>query len=164
MKRFVVIAALVVLGCGGGGADRTAAPALSHPEAQDAAAAIAPILPADDTSPGVITFGKAYDALTLEIAQPLTRFKRTFPLIAWGAHLSHGVAAEFLTWSVASRSDSGVETTVFAVDEPIDGFDVTVLANSGNLARLVDHEPGTYVMRYTDVREVLAEGTFTVVE
>jgi hypothetical protein len=85
-------------------------------------------------------------------------------LIAWGAHLSRGVAAEFLTWSVASRSDSGLETTVFAVEEPIDGLDVTVLANSGNLARLVDHEPGTYVMRYTHDREVLAEGTFTVVE
>lgn len=164
MKRLVVIAALLVLGCGGAGADRTAAPALVQPEAQDAAAAIAPILPPDDISPGVITFGKAYDALTLEIAQPLTRFKRTYPLIAWGAHLSRGVAAEFLTWSVASRSDSGLETTVFAVEEPIDGLDVTVLANSGDLARLVDHEPGTYVMRYTHDREVLAEGTFTVVE
>ena len=126
--------------------------------------AIAPILPTDDASPGAIIFGKAYDALTLEIEQPLTRFKRTYPEIAWGAHLSRGVAAEFLTWSVASRSDSGVETTVFEVEEPIDGFDVMVFANSANLARLVGNEPGTYVMRYTHVREVLAEGTFTVVK
>lgn len=164
MKRFVVIAALLVLGCGGAGADATAVPVLIQPQAQEAAAAIAPIVPTDGTSPGVITFGKAYDALTLEIEQPLTRFKRTYPLIAWGAHLSRGVPAEFLIWSVASRSDSGVETAVFAVEEPIDGLDVTVLANSGNLARLVDHELGTYVMRYTHAREVLAEGTFTVVE
>ena len=164
MKRFVVMAALLVVGCGGGGADRTAAPAVVQPEVQDAAAAIAPILPTEAASPGVITFGKAYDALTLEIEEPLKRFKRTYPVIAWGAHLSRGVEAEFLVWSVARRSDSGVETTVFEVEEPIDGSDVTVLANSGNLARLVDYEPGTYVMRYSHGREVLAEGTFTVVE
>lgn len=164
MKRFVVIAALLVVGCGGADADRTAVPALVQPQAQDAAAAIAPILPTGDASPGVITFGKAYDALTLEIAQPLTRFKRTYPVIAWGAHLSRGVAADFLTWSVASLSETGVETIVFEVEEPIDGRDVTVLANAGNLARLVDNEPGTYVMRYTHIREVLAEGTFTVVD
>jgi hypothetical protein len=105
-----------------------------------------------------------YDPKTLAISKPLTRFKRTYPEIAWGARLTHGVTAYFVTWEVARRSASGIETPVFSVEEPVDGSDVTILANAGDLALLVDKKAGDYVMRYLNGREVLAEGIFTLVK
>ena len=95
---------------------------------------------------------------------PLTRFARSYPEIAWSADLTRGVNAAFVTWVVASQSRSGVEETIFSVEEPIDHSDVTVLANSGDLALLVDKKAGSYVMRYMDSGEILAEGTFTLVK
>jgi hypothetical protein len=163
MKRLLVLV-LLLSACGGGGTEATARPAIVQPRVLPVDAAIAPILAAPARETGVITFGVAYDPDTLGIAKPLTRFKRTYPEIAWGAHLSRGVAASYVTWTVAMLSDTGVETTVFSVEEPIDGADVTVLANSGNLALLVGNQAGTYVMRYLHAREVLAEGTFTLVK
>ena len=55
--------------------------------------AIATLAPTREISPGLITFGTAYDPKTLQIVKPLTRFKRTFPKIAWSAELSRGVTA-----------------------------------------------------------------------
>lgn len=155
---------LVLSACGGGGTEATARPALVQPEALPADVAIAPIEVVPEPETGVITFGTAYDPSTLAIPTPLTRFKRTYPVIAWGTHLTSGVTAPSLTWSVARRSASGKETQVFSVDEPIDGSDVTVLANSGDLALLVDNQAGDYVMRYLDGRVLLAEGLFTLVK
>ena len=122
------------------------------------------IAPAPAPVTGVITFGIAYDPDTLDIPKPLTRFKRTYPVIAWSADLSHGVKAAFVTWLVVRRSESGAEETVFDVEEPIDDPNVTSLANSGALASHVHNVAGTYVMRYLDAHEVLAEGTFTLVK
>ena len=163
MKGLIVLA-LVVSACGQGGAETTARPALVQPQAVPADVVIAPIDAPPEQGVGVITFGVAYDPETLSIPEPLTRFKRTYPEIAWGANLTRGVAATFVTWEVAKRSTSGSEKTVFSVDEPIDGSDITILANSGDLALLVANTAGTYVMRYLDSREVLAEGTFTLVK
>ena len=120
---------------------------------------IAPLIVEPDPGSGFITFGVAFDPETLAIPKPLTRFKRTYPQIAWGAHLTHGVTASSITWAVAKRSASGKETPVFSVDEPIDGSEVTILANAGDLALLVGNEAGDYVMRYSDASELLAEGT-----
>jgi hypothetical protein len=153
---------LLVSACGGGSIDATAAPVVI--EAADGINAMAPIAPAARTVPGVITFGTAYDPKTLQIAKPLTRFKRTFPEIAWTADLSRGVDAASMSWVVARRSSSGVEKAVFDVDEPIDGPDTLTVANAGDLAHIVGNVPGTYVMRYLDAGEVLAEGTFTLVK
>jgi len=163
MKRLLVLAVLLSA-CAGGGTETTARPAIVLPRVLPVDVAIAPILAAPARDAGVITFGVAYDPDTLGIPKPLTRFKRTYPEIAWGAHLSRGVVAPYVTWTVAMLSATGVETTMFSVEEPIDGADVTVLANSGNLALLVGNLAGTYVMRYLHAREVLAEGTFTLVK
>ena len=163
MKRLLVLV-LLLSACGGGGTEATARPAIVQPRILPVDAAIAPILAAPAQDAGVITFGVAYDADTLAIPKPLTRFKRTYPDIAWAAQLSRGVAAAFVTWTVLQRSTTGVETTLFSVEEPVDGEEVTALANSGNLALLVGNKAGTYVMRYLHAREVLAEGTFTLVK
>ncbi len=153
---------LLVSACGGGSIDATAAPALI--QAAAGVNAVAPLAPARKTVPGVITFGTAYDPKTLRIAKPLTRFKRTFPEIAWSAHLSRGVDAASMSWIVVRRSTSGVDKAVFDVDEPIDGPSILTVANAGDLARCVGNVAGTYVMRYLDAGEVLAEGTFTLVK
>jgi hypothetical protein len=153
---------LLVSACGGGGSHATAAPALIR--AEPVLNAIAPIAPARRTVPGVITFGTAYDPKTLHIAKPLTRFKRTFREIAWSAQLSRGVDAASTSWVVVRRSTSGVEKAVFEVDEPIDGPSIVTVANVGDLALCVGNVAGTYVMRYLDAGEVLAEGTFTLVK
>jgi hypothetical protein len=160
----LIAIALVLSACGGVGTEATARPALVQPQALPAEEAIAPIVVAPESGLAVITFGVRYDPATLEIPTPLTRFKRTFPEIAWGARLPRGVTAYFVTWSVARRSASGNETPVFSVEEPIDGPDVTVLANSGDLALLLGNKAGDYVMRYSDSNELLAEGSFTLVK
>ena len=113
---------------------------------------------------GVITFGTSFDSETLDIPKPLTRFKRTFPVIAWSANLSRGVNAAFVSWVVVRRSDSGDEEVMFDVEEPIYDPSLTTMANSGSLTFHVDYVPGTYVMRYIDSDDVLAEGTFTLVK
>lgn len=110
----------------------------------------------------MITFGTTYDPETLAISQPVTRFKRTFPVIARTASLSRGVSAASVSWTVVRRSESGDEEVVFDVDEPIDDPSFTTIANSGSLALRVHNLAGTYVMRYIDDGEVLAEGTFTL--
>ena len=161
MRRLIAIA-LLLSGCGDVGAYATAAPALVR--AAPGLDAVAQVAPAQEIVTGVITFGIAYDPETLAIPKPLTRFKRTYPTIAWSADLSRGVQAATLSWVVVRRSDSGLEKVVFNVDEPIDDSSVTTLANSGDLALLVGNVAGTYVMRYLDSLEVLAEGVFTLVK
>jgi hypothetical protein len=153
---------LLVSACGSGRSYATAAPALIPDE--PLVNAIAPIAPAPRTVPGVITFGTAYDPKTLQIARPLTRFKRTFPEIAWSAELSRGVDATSMSWVVVRRSATGVAKTVFDVDETVDGPSILTVANAGDLALCVGNVAGTYVMRYVDAGEVLAEGTFTLVK
>ena len=122
------------------------------------------IEPIQEAVAGVITFGTSYDPETLDIPEPLTRFKRTFPTIAWSADLAHGVNSGFVSWVVVRLAETGDEETMFDVEEPIDGAAITNLANSGNLALHVDNLAGTYVMRYLNGHEVLAEGVFTLVE
>lgn len=153
--------ALFVSACADVSAYPTAAPALVRTvPVEDAIVLIAPII---EPVIGVITFGTAYDRETLAIPKPLTRFKSTYPVIAWSANLSRGVKAAFVSWTVVRRSESGDEEVMFDVEEPVDDPSLTTLANSGSLAFHVDYVPGTYVMRYIDSREVLAEGTFTLV-
>lgn len=161
MKRLMALA-VALSACGSGYAYPTAAPAIvSSDQVQDAMALIAPVQVSDI---GVITFGTSYDPDTLAIRKPLTRFKRTYPMIAWSADLARGVNAGFVSWTVVRRSESGFEETMFDVEEPIDGSTITSLANSADLAFHVDHMAGTYVMRYMDSQEILAEGTFTLVK
>ncbi len=125
--------------------------------------AIAAFAPDPVGGTGVITFGVAFDPDTLVIPRALTRFKRMYPQTAWSANLTRAVRTSSVTWVVARQSSSGGEETSFSVEEPTDAG-VTILVNAGDLAALVDNAPGTYVMRYLDAREVLAEGTFTLVK
>lgn len=162
MKRLLAIL-LIVSACGGGGVDTTAAPALGEIPRDDVE--IAAFLPApEERGTGFITFGRAYDPETLAIPSALTRFKRTFREIAWSADLIRPVNATFVTWLVVRLESTGTELPVFDVEEPTDQVGVTTLANAGDLALLVGHAAGTYVMRYLDGDEVLAEGLFTLVE
>ena len=161
MKRLLAVA-LVLSACGSGYVYPTAAPAVERPDLVEDAMVL--IAPAREPVTGVITFGTSFDPDTLDIPEPLTRFKRTFPVIAWSADLAHGVNAAFVSWTVVRRTDSGIEETMFDVEEPIDGSTITSLANSADLAFHVDHIAGTYVMRYLDSSEILAEGTFTLVK
>jgi hypothetical protein len=161
MKRLAVIA-FCLAACGDGGAYATAAPAIIHPEpAEEAAVVIAPIR---EAVVGIITFGISFDPDTLDIPEPLTRFKRTYPRIAWSADLAHGVTGPYVSWVVVRKAETGDEEMMFDVEEPIDDPSITHLANAGNLALHVDNVAGTYVMRYLSGREVLAEGMFTLVE
>lgn len=161
MKRLAAVI-FCLAACGGEGVYATAAPALVGPEpAEDAVVMIEPI---QEAVAGVITFGTSYDPETLDIPEPLTRFKRTFPTIAWSADLAHGVNSAFVSWVVVRLAETGDEETMFDVEEPIDDASITNLANSGNLALHVDNLAGTYVMRYLNGHEVLAEGFFTLVE
>jgi hypothetical protein len=161
VRRLLAIA-LLVGACADASAYPTAAPALVRTvPVEDAIVVMEPV---KDPVIGVITFGTSFNPETLDIPKPLTRFKRTFPVIAWSANLSRGVTGGYLTWTVVRLSELGDDETMFEVEEPIDDSSLRTLANSGSLTFHVDYVPGTYVMRYIDAREVLAEGTFTLVE
>ena len=166
LTRKLVLFAVLLAACTSDGYFPTAAPALEPSPAMEPSPAVEVMLLV--TSPpdpriGVITFGTAYDAGTHEIAKPLIRFQRTYPRIVWRADLTRVVSARFVMWTLVRRSDSGLEETVFEVEKPIDDSTWT-LASSGALTLHVGHVAGTYVMRYLDRNEILAEGTFTLVD
>jgi hypothetical protein len=156
-----VVIAVLLSACADASAYPTAAPALVRPEPVEDAIVLS--APDPETEIGVIMFGTSFDPETLDIPKPLTRFKRTFPVIAWSANLSRGVTAAYLTWTVVRLSELGDDEIMFEVEEPIDDSSLTTLANSGSLTFHVDYVPGTYVMRYIDAGEILAEGTFSLV-
>ncbi|MEX1172439.1 MAG: hypothetical protein WEG56_07490 [Chloroflexota bacterium] len=91
-------------------------------------------------------------------------FKTTYPEIAWSADLTRAVGATSIEWVLASQSASGTERVTWSQELDISNPDSDLLANKLDLAFFVDDEPGTYVMRYIEGGEVLAEGTFTLVE
>jgi zinc-ribbon domain len=113
---------------------------------------------------GMITFGKDYDPDTLFIADETARFKTTYPEIAWSAELNRAIGATSIEWVLASQSASGTERVIWSQELDISNPDSDLLANKLDLAFFVDYKPGTYVMRYIESGEVLAEGTFTLVE
>lgn len=162
IARSFVLGALLLAACSSDGGFPTAAPALPKPSAAMEIMLMA--TPPPDPSTGVITFGTSYDAVTHEITKPLIRFKRTYPRIVWRADLTRVVTSAYLTWSLVRLSESGVEETIFEVEKPIDDSTSTTLASSGALTIHVQQVAGTYVMRYLDRNEVLAEGVFTLVE
>ena len=161
MRRLLAIL-LIVSACGSGGAGASAAPALEQIPQDEVE--IAAFLPAPEGGTGTITFGRAYDPETLTIPSAVTRFKRTFREIAWSADLIRPVSGSFVTWLVVGLESTGTELPVFDVEEPTNQAGATILANAGDLALLVGHVAGTYVMRYLDGSEVLAEGSFTLVD
>jgi hypothetical protein len=113
---------------------------------------------------GKITFGKNYDPDTLTIAKPITRFKRTYPEIAWSASLTDTVNDTSIEIIVARRSKAGVETTLISEEVDVSNPDSDLLANKVDLATLLDNKAGTYVMRYVRDGKTLAEGEFELVK
>jgi hypothetical protein len=120
-------------------------------------------VPPEDGGLGLILFGTSYNADTLLIDKPITRFKRTYPEIAWSALLTRTIDATSMQWIIASQSAAGVERTIVSQEQEVGSPDSDLLANSADLAFLVDNKAGTYVMRYVESGEILAEGTFTLV-
>ena len=113
---------------------------------------------------GKITFGTAYDDTTLMIPKPITRFKATYPTIAWSAEFSEPAGATTVELVFARVSSGGAETIIDRADVPISSPDFDLIANSLDLASIADNKPGTYVLRYVRGGTVLAEGTFTLVK
>jgi hypothetical protein len=62
---------------------------------------------------GAMTFGKTYNADTLEIVGPATKFKSTTNPIAWVAALKGPAGSTDLTFVMASKGASGNETFVY---------------------------------------------------
>jgi hypothetical protein len=113
--------------------------------------------------PGVIVFGTTYDKETLQIENPIKRFKRYYPWICWTANLNEPAGTVTLKLIIAKRSGT-VETPEvkenYDVADP--GFDR--LNQCRNLARLVDHVVGTHVVRLVRGSKVMAEGEFVLVK
>ena len=157
MKRIALIGLLLLAACSGARpvATTTQQPATTPQPTPD------PTVPATF---GRITFGTSYDPDTLEIAKPITKFKRTIAMIAWSASLSDTVNATSIELVIASQSASGTERVIERVDIDVANPDSDTLANKVDLASIVGNKAGTYVMRYIRDGKVLAEGTFTLVK
>lgn len=159
MKRLILVAILALAGCGGGATaterpdDPTEAPT-EEPEATFDVYADA----------GVIRFGKSYDEDTLLIVDERVKFKSTVNEIAWSANLIRTVDATSITFVLASQSKSGSEQVILSEEHDVSNPDSDLFANAIDLAFLVDNKPGTYVMRYIESGDVLAEGAFTLVK
>lgn len=113
---------------------------------------------------GKIAFGNNYDHDTLAVTGPTSIFKTSAKRIAWSASLWDSVNATSVTWILATQSKTGVETVLFKEEHDISNPDSDTLANAIDLGLLVGRKPGTYVMRYLRGKDVLAEGTFTLVK
>lgn len=151
MKRLIAIA-LLVGAC-------NAAPAAIPTPTPTAGPTQAPI-----GGTGVVTFGTSYDADTLEIPRPLTRFKVGIKNIAWSASLSESAGATSLTFVLASRSSSGTERIIIKRDVDVSNPAFDTLANEADLSLLLDRKAGGYVLRYLRGSTILAEGQFTLVK
>ena len=160
MKRLLAIALLVAACSESGTAGAVTAPGQIEPTG----VATPEPTPAHEGGTGRITFGTAYDPDTLEITTPFTKFKRGYPAIAWSADLTHAVGPTSITLVISRQSTTGVDETIVSQDVKIGDPDITILANVADLASLVDNRPGTYVMRYVKSVEILAAGSFTLVE
>jgi hypothetical protein len=158
MKRWFAIALLV----GACTAEGPGAPGAGQVEPSSI------LKPAPDASvesgPGVITFGTAIDPDTLAIVKPYAKFKRTYPAIAWSAAFTRPIGLASINLVIVRLSRAGAEETMLSEAVPIADPEATILTNVIDLAALVDNDPGTYVMRYVRSVEVLAAGTFILVE
>ena len=113
---------------------------------------------------GKIAFGLNYHPGTLRILNPRTRFTIRAPELAYSAMLTGPVAATSLGLHIASRRGRGVEETVVQVEVAIPDPKLTTLADKVDLAGMVRNTPGTYVARFVRGDEVIAEGTFELIE
>ena len=152
MRRLLIVAALVVAGCGGG---------------QAAVAPTVEIVVPDPTpepviGSGIVTFGTAYDPDTLLITKPLTTFKLKTKTIAWSASFSEPAGATSIEMILASVSKTGAETVLIQTPTSVSSPEFDLLANKADLVTLVGGKAGTYVLRYLRGSTILAEGTFTL--
>ena len=119
--------------------------------------------PVDTSLSGTIEFGKSFDESTLEIVNPVARFKTTTKVIAYVAHLSEAAGTTDLTLSLTRRASGGAETSIFNEPLTVASPEYDTLANKADLALLADNKAGTYILRVIREGDTLAEGTFTLV-
>ena len=155
MKRLILLAILVAAcGGGGGGNDETDEPTQRVTDAPEF------------TLPhgyGEILFGTGYDPDTLDIIGERVRFKNTYHPISWRASFLEPAGATTILLTLSSKSAGGAESVLYSLEVDLANPDFDLLANSADLALILDNEPGTYVMRYIREGTVLAEGEFELV-
>lgn len=159
VKKLVAIIAVAVAAC----SSTNQAPPTAQQTPQALPTLTATLTPIGGS--GRITFGVAgsLNNETLLIASPKSRFAVSVKKIAWSAELRESAGATTLTWILAKVSTGGSERIVWKQDVDVSNPDHDIFANTANLSLLVDHKPGTYVMRYLRDASVLAEGKFTLV-
>lgn len=152
----LVAIAFLAAGCAAGGGDP------SRPPEGQVATAIPTSAPVVGT--GEITFGHDYDPDTLSIIRGSGRFRTNEPEIAWRADFSEAAHAASVELLIVGVSNQGVEWIIERLAVAIDDPDSNLLANKADLATLIKHRAGTYVLRYVREGTVLAEGRFKLVK
>lgn len=110
-----------------------------------------------------MSFGTGYDEDTLKVTGAKSTFGVNAKSIAWSAEFVEQAGATELTLVLASKRKSGAEESVYQETISISNPAFGILAHEADLASIVDHKPGTYVLRYLRGAVVLAEGVFTLV-
>jgi hypothetical protein len=112
---------------------------------------------------GLVSFGRGYQPNTLKVIRPASSFKTTTTVMGWSASLDEPAGATSLTFALARRSSGGQEEVIARDRVPLVDPNVTIVANTADLALLADRQPGTYVVRLERGAIVLAQGTFRLV-
>lgn len=155
MKRLGPILALVLAACSG----TPVAP-------QEVATPFVPPPPVVTLPPvvgtGLITFGgaKALDEETLKVNPSKDSFAASVKNISWSASLSEAAGSTTLTLILAKKGSGGSESIRYTEELMISNPTFGIVANTSDLAALVDRKPGTYVMRILRDATTLAEGEF----
>lgn len=111
---------------------------------------------------GEVLFGTGFDSDAFAVTGATSRFKVTYPEISYQATLSRAPGADELTMTISRRSGSG-ETVAFTIPITMGNPTFNQLANSFDIATMVDNKAGQYVMRFVAGGEVVAEGEFELV-
>ena len=150
-------ATAIVFGLGAAGrqlSDRPAA-GLASPSANPSPTPIPTYSAA--IGPGPITFGTKLIGLT--VADPMTRIK-IGPQVIWVARMSQPTIESVVEMSLTVIV-SGKQIVVHRESTPI-GLNGLLIANPGVSSRALG--PGKFVVRYSSLGTILAEGSFTVAE
>jgi hypothetical protein len=113
---------------------------------------------------GGITFGTSLDGTARAIEGETTRFKATYRNVAWVAILAGSVGSAKVEIVVARKGSGGAEREVLRQEVDVGDSSTASFADQVDLTSLLDHQPGTYVMRYLVDGAVAAEGEFELVK
>lgn len=112
---------------------------------------------------GVVTFGTGFDPEAYAITGSVTRFRATYPRVAFLGTLPEGVGDRVLTVTV-SRREGDAETQLVSRELPISNPDRAAYgAVLDGLPRQLGGRAGTYVLRLLVDGTVVSEGQFELV-